>query len=233
MRWFSRSITHSSHFGVDGRPVRHVELPWGRSLAAPRLDETPGLVELQHARIALRAWRVTLDDEDVAVCGDGHVVGLIQQARASGFIPLTRLSSRSQRQQHLALGIQLQHDVRADIRRPEVALGVDPQPMRAREHLVAERAHERAVPVEFEERLRPSREDIEVPLPVERHRSCRPHRRAGRQGHRVRYGHVVERRRLFRDEQRGIRRTLRERGRPEPDDEDGEGDSLHRDLRSG
>src|SRR5262249_48940217 len=55
---------------VDRDPVRDFELARLLALAAPRRDELPRLVELEHAGIAFRARRVPLHDEHIAVARD-------------------------------------------------------------------------------------------------------------------------------------------------------------------
>src|SRR5262245_50393492 len=88
--------------------------------SAPRLDELPVLVKFQNARIAARAGRVTLRNENVAVVGDDHIVGLVEQLR--GLIPLSALAFGSQRQQDLSLWIKFHDGVCADVSRPDVSV---------------------------------------------------------------------------------------------------------------
>src|SRR5712692_7918446 len=88
--------------GVERQAVGNVELPGGRALLSPRLDELPVLVELDDAGVAVAA--VAVGDEDVAV-GIGDDVGrLIERVRT-----IAGNASLPQRQQHLAVGTELEH----------------------------------------------------------------------------------------------------------------------------
>jgi hypothetical protein len=109
---------------------------------------------------------VPLHDEDVAVAGDHDIVRLIQFARAGGFIPFAGLSPRADRQQCLTVAVHLDHDVRSDVGRPQVALPVDAQAVRTREQFVAERTNERAIAIELEECLVATGQDDEMPVCV-------------------------------------------------------------------
>ena len=128
--------------GIDGDAVRDLELTRALALAAPRLEEPAGLVELEHPRVAVRSWRVSLHDEDVAVARDGNIVRLIQLARSRRLVPLAGLSLRAQREQRLSGGTELHDNVSADIGGPQVAFAVDAQAVRSGEQPVAERADE-------------------------------------------------------------------------------------------
>jgi hypothetical protein len=150
-----------------------------------------------------------------------------------GLVPLARLTLRADRQQHLSGWIQLHHGVSADVSRPEIAVAIDLQPVRAGEHAIAERAHEPAVLVELEEGLRPARQDIDVSARIERDRCRGAHFRSFGQLDGVGHERVVELRRGFRNKQRRVGRPLREkRGRQEQTGEENE-DSFHGSLQRG
>src|SRR5262245_20366324 len=105
--------------------MRDIKLARLLSFSAPRLDELPVLVEFQNARIAVRAGRVTLPNENVAVAGDDHIVRFVEQLR--GLIPLAPLAFGSQRQQDLSLWIKFHDGVCADVSRPDISVLIDPQ----------------------------------------------------------------------------------------------------------
>ena len=90
--------------GVDGDPVRDVELAGLGSFSAPGLDELAVLVELEDARIAFPgAGRVALGDEQISVGAEDDIVGLVEKLRSGSFIPLARLALGAEREKHLAL----------------------------------------------------------------------------------------------------------------------------------
>ena len=160
--------------GIDGDAVSDFELPGLLAFAAPRLDEPAGLVELQHPRVAARPRRVSLHDEDVAVAGDGDVVRLIQLARSRRLVPLAGLAFRAQREQHLSLRVELETMCAPTSVAQMLPSRIDPQAVRPGEQAVAERANERAVRVELEERLGAARQHEQVAFGVERHAGGRP-----------------------------------------------------------
>jgi hypothetical protein len=174
---------------------------------------------------------VPLDDEHISVRRDRDVVRLIQLARARGFVPLTGLALGTERQQHLAGGIQLDDDMAADVGRPQVSLGIDLQPVRAREHPLAERTHECTVRVELDEGLRAPGQHVQVSARVERNGRRRTHRHAGRNRHRIGNGDIIEDRRRLGNEESRIRGPLRKRSRAEQDERKQDGQSFHGDLR--
>src|SRR5262245_22677883 len=79
-------------FGIDCDSVSHFELSGLLPLATPGLDELATLVEFQDASVAIRAGGVSLDDEDLSVATDRHVVRLVQQARSPSLVPLALLT---------------------------------------------------------------------------------------------------------------------------------------------
>ena len=145
-----------------------------------------------------------LHDEDIAVIGNDDVVGLIQLARTGGLVPLAGLAPRSDRQQRLAVAVHLDDDVRSDIGRPQVAVAVDAQAVRAGEELVAERANEGAVAIEFEERLVATGQDEQMPVGIEVHARRGAHRHSGGKGDRRRGHDIVQLGHALRHEQRRI-----------------------------
>ena len=164
---------------IDGDAVSDLELAGRLAFAAPGLDEPAGLVELQDPCVAARPGRMSLHDEDVSVPGDGDVIRLIQLAGSRGLVPLAGLAFRAEREQHLSLRVQLVDEVRADVGRPDIAVGIETDAVRPREQAVAEGADERAVLVELEERLGAPRQHQQVPPGVERQAGRRTHRGAG------------------------------------------------------
>src|SRR5262245_23411592 len=120
--------------------MSHLELARFLPLPAPRLDEAAALVELQDARVAIRTGRVALDDEDLSVAADGHVVRLIQQTRSTALVPIALLTLAADRQQRLPLRAHLDDDVSADVGDPEISVTVDLQSVRPREETLAIRS---------------------------------------------------------------------------------------------
>jgi hypothetical protein len=104
--------------------------------------------------------------------------------------------------------------MRADVGRPQIAVAVDLQPVRPREHAVAERTDERAVRIELEERLRAARQHVNVAARVERHGGRGAHLRARGERDRIGNEHIVELGRCLRHEECRIGRPLREDRRP-------------------
>ena len=168
-----------------------------------------------------------LDDEDVAVAGDGDIVRLIELPRAGRLVPLARFAFGSERQQDLALWIELHDDVRADVGGPDVSVRVDPHAVRPGEEAVTERSDERARRIELEERLLAAREDEHMPARVERDGGRGPHRHPLRQRHGRGHRDVIQFRSDLGNQQRGIGGTLgRERG-AEQNERDDDGSSFH------
>ena len=108
---------------------------------------------------------MTLQQEDLAVGAEGEVGRLVQQTRTGGFVPFTGLALRAEREQHIALPAHLGHRVAVDVGHPEIALRVDAEAVRPHEGLLlSDRANERAIGVEFQERIRSAVEHDQVPI---------------------------------------------------------------------
>ncbi len=75
--------------GVEGERVRLVEFAGTGAELAPRLDQFAVLGEFEDAVVACA---VALGDEDVAVLGDDHVIGLVEVAPARRRRPACRAS---------------------------------------------------------------------------------------------------------------------------------------------
>ncbi len=174
---------------------------------------------------------MSLHDEDVTVVGNDHVVWLIQLARASRFVPVTCLTSSADRQQRLPVSVHLDDDMAANVGGPEVAFPIDAQPMRAGEQLVAKRTYECAVAIELEECLVAARQHEKMPLLIEGNACGRPHRHPGWQGDRSGCHDVIEFGCTLGNEQRRVRRPLRQNGRDEHKHSEDNEHSLHEILR--
>ena len=129
------------------------------ALRAPLLEEFPRAVELQHPRVA-----VSVGDVELAGRRHRHVGRPVELVGLVARPPLL-----AQRQQQLALGVELHHQMVADVGDPDVALGVDPQPVCGLDVVVAPRAEELAVAVEDEDRLLAAVGDVDPVLRVGRH----------------------------------------------------------------
>ena len=90
-----------------------------------------------------------LRDEDVSVTADDDVIRLVQFVRLGRFIPLARLSLRSQREQDLSLRIQFDDVMRPDIGRPDVAFVIDAQTVRPHKETLAKTPDKLAVGIEL------------------------------------------------------------------------------------
>src|SRR5262245_771638 len=109
--------------------MRHIELAGLFTLAAPRLDELPGSIELQHTGITGRSRRMSLRHADIAVCSNHNVIRLVEVLRR--LVPVAALSLRSQGHQYFSLRIKLHDSVRACVGDPEIPFLVDPQAVSA------------------------------------------------------------------------------------------------------
>ena len=101
--------------------MRQVELALALALLAPLLEELAVAVELQHARVAVAVG-------DVERRRPGSTATSVGRSKLVGLV--ARLALLAQRQQQLALGVELHDQVVADVGDPDVALGVDAQPVR-------------------------------------------------------------------------------------------------------
>ena len=170
----------------------------------------PVLSNSEHPRIAHRPRRVPLSDEDVAIARDDDVIRLIQAARLGRLVPFARFSLDPERQKDLSLRAQFQDDVRADIGHPDIAVAIDVQAVRPRQEAFAESSNEFPVRIEFKERMGPASGHEEMALRVECHARGRSHRCSRGNRKRVGDSHVLQQRRILRNQQCWIGRTLRE-----------------------
>jgi hypothetical protein len=73
---------------------------------------------------------VSLHEEDVAVAPEGNIIRLIEEPRSCGFVPNSGLAFGSESKKHLALGAHLHDSVAASVRNPDVAVGIQRNPVR-------------------------------------------------------------------------------------------------------
>jgi hypothetical protein len=77
----------------------------------------------------------------------------------------------AERQEHPALGTELEYHMGADIRGPDVVVGVNPYHVCHHEQVVVDAADEPAGRVEFHERMLAPMKDVDVMPRVHRHAS--------------------------------------------------------------
>src|SRR5438132_6458175 len=111
------------------------EVAWLRAQFAPRLDEPPISVEVDHACIA-----VTVRDKNITLRRDNHVGRPVEMAFVAA-----RLAARAQGVDHLPLRCALQDDMIARVGQPYVALAVELQLVRRVEEAFAPRPEEGSV----------------------------------------------------------------------------------------
>src|SRR6185295_62518 len=152
---------------IDDDAVRGVELAGPRAAVAPVLHQVALARELGDARVA-----VAVGDEGAPVGRDDGVGGLVE-ARRRRNRPLDavrhvdpRLEAPAERLDDPSPGVELDDDVVAGVDEPHVVLGVEADAVRGVENrrAVADRAGERAVGVELEQRMFAAVEQEDVPL---------------------------------------------------------------------
>src|SRR6185295_17201143 len=110
--------------------MSHLEFSRIGSFPSPGFDELSGLVELENTRITHRARSVSLRQKHVSIPAERNVIGLTQEVRSGSFIPVARLSLRTEREKHLTLRAQLDDRVTASIGYPDVAIRIEMYPVR-------------------------------------------------------------------------------------------------------
>jgi len=176
--------------GVEHQRMRQVELAGAFALLAENFQEIAVLVELQHQRVGLA---VALQHEQIAGRTDHRLVGLVEQPQVPELMPLAGPAADAEHHLQPPGRVELVDHVAGDIRRPDVVLRVDAQPMGPVEQPVAEAADEVTVGVELHQRHRAAMQHEDVALGAEGNAGGAAEIRPGRQLEGFGNGRVVER----------------------------------------
>ncbi len=146
---------------VENNRMRQVELARPLAGAAERFDEIAVAVELDDQRLRLA---VPLQHEDVAGGPHHRLVRLVEQPQVPVRVPFAALALAAEHHGEAAFRVEFVDQVRRDVGRPDVVVGVDAQAVRPLEQAVAEAADEITVGVELHQRHRPAMDDEDVAL---------------------------------------------------------------------
>ena len=147
---------------VDRNSVRQVELARAVAFLAPCGEEGTVFRELRDSGIA-----VTVGNVEVAVGREGDIGGTVERV-----VAFTALSPAAHDHQYTSPGTELEDNMEAAVGDPEIAFGINLQTVRGLEQTLTHRANEAALATDFDNRLCPAMEDVDL-LP-------RTHRDAGR-----------------------------------------------------
>src|ERR1039458_118588 len=131
MRLLARSPTNKRPAGTKGRPWGGLKLAGGVAFLAPGFEERAVFGKLHHASVGVAA--VPVGDEDIAVGSEGHRRGLIEHIGAVAGDALL-----AEGEQDFAVRIELDDLMPAAVGDPDVAIAIDHQVMREKQHAGAE-----------------------------------------------------------------------------------------------
>ena len=152
---------------IDQHRMRLIELTGVLALATPGQQEGTVGVELHHTRLA---FAVTLRHIKLALRSEGDVIGFVETAQMPGLMPVGRTPLHTQHHLDAAFGIHFDDDVRNGIRGPDIALCIQPQPVRVVEHAATQRTQIHALRIEFHQRMFIAAEHQNVAIGTHRHR---------------------------------------------------------------
>lgn len=141
---------------VDGDAVRQIKFAGAGSELSPRLEIIAIAIKLYDARIA-----VTIGHVNVAVPGEGHVGGLVEQP-----VCFCAGVDSAENQQDVAGGIEFEDEMVAIVCGPEVIIWVDTQAVGVGEQSVTQTLNEVALRIEFGEHWLGALEQVDVSLGI-------------------------------------------------------------------